>query len=93
MAQLPDIVPVRDLRQETAAVLKRVQSSGQPVVITQRGRTAAVMLSVDAYERSERERQVLRLLVRGELEIAAGDGHDVDDVMAEADAILARDRS
>lgn len=93
MAQLPDIVPVRDLRQETAAVLKRVQSSGQPVVITQRGRTAAVMLSVDAYERSERERQVLRLLVRGEQEIAAGVGHDLDDVMAEADAILARDRS
>ena len=93
MAQLPDIVPVRDLRQETAAVLKRVQSSGQPVVITQRGRTAAVMLSVDAYERRERERQVLRLLVRGEQEIAAGEGHDLDDVMAEADAILARDRS
>ena len=46
MAQLPDIIPVRDLRQETAAVLKRVQSSGQPVVITQRGRTAAVMLSL-----------------------------------------------
>ena len=44
-------------------------------------------------ERRERERQVLRLLVRGEQEIAAGDGHDLDDVLAEADAILARDRS
>ena len=41
MAQLPDIIPVRDLRQETAA----------------------------------------------------GNGHDLDDVLAEADAILARDRS
>ena len=83
MAQLPDIIPVRDLRQETAAVLKRVQSSGQPVVITQRGRTATVLLSLDAYERSERERHVLRLLVRGEQEISAGSagiGHDLDDV-------------
>ena len=93
MAQLPEIIPVRDLRQETAAVLKRVQSSGQPVVITQRGRTAAVMLSLDAYERRERERQVLLLLLRGEQEIAVGNGHDLDDVLAEADAILARDRS
>ena len=92
MAQLPEIIPVRDLRQETAAVLKRVQSSGQPVVITQRGRAAAVLLSADAYERSERERHVLRLLVRGEQEITAGIGHDLDDVLAEADAILARDR-
>ena len=51
------------------------------------------MLSLDAYERRERERQVLLLLVRGEQEIAAGNGHDLDDVLAEADAILARDRS
>ena len=93
MAELPDIIPVRDLRQETAAVLKRVQSSGKPVVITQRGRTAAVMLSLDAYERNERERQVLRLLVRGEQEISAGIGHDLDDVLVEADEILARDLS
>jgi len=93
MTQLPDIIPVRDLRQETATVLHRLQASGKPVVITQRGRTAAVMLSLDAYERSEREREVLRLLVRGEQEISAGIGHDLDDVLAEADAILARDGS
>ena len=93
MTQLPDIIPVRDLRQETATVLHRLQASGKPVVITQRGRAAAVMLSLDAYERSEREREVLRLLVRGEQEISAGIGHDLDDVLAEADAILARDGS
>lgn len=72
MAQLPEIIPVRDLRQETAAVLKRLQSSGQPFVVTQRGRTAAVLLSADAYERCERERHLLRFLVRGEQEITAG---------------------
>ena len=88
MAQLPEIIPVRDLRQETAAVLKRVQSSGQPVVITQRGRTAAVLLSADAYERNERERHMLRLLVGGEQQIAAEIGHDVGDVLAEADTTL-----
>jgi hypothetical protein len=47
------------------------------------------MLSVDTYERGERERHLLRLLVRGEQEIAAGAGHDLDDVLAEADALLA----
>ena len=92
MAQLPKVIPVRDLRQETAAVLKRVQSSEQPIEITQRGRPAAVLLSADAYERGERERHVLRLLVRGEQKITAGIGHDLDDVLADADAILARDR-
>lgn len=91
MARVPEIIPVTDLRQDAAAVLKRVQSSREPLVITQRGRAAAVMLSVDVYERGERERQILRLLVRGEQEVAAGQGHDLDEIMAEADALLADD--
>jgi prevent-host-death family protein len=93
MAQIPEIIPVTDLRQDAAAVLKRVQVSQQPLVITQRGRAAAVILSVDTYERGERERQLLRLLVRGEQEIAAGVGHDLDEVLAEADALLADETS
>ena len=93
MARIPEIIPVKDLRQDTAAVLNRLQSSTQPLVITQRGRSAAVMLSVAAYERGERERELLRLLVRGEQEIMAGTGHDLEDVLADADAALADDHS
>ena len=51
------------------------------------------MLSLDASKRSERERQVLRLLVRGDQEVGAGNGHGLDDVLTDADAILARERS
>jgi prevent-host-death family protein len=91
MDQIPEIIPVTDLRQDAAAVLKRVQTSQQPLVITQRGRAAAIMLSVEAYERGEQERQLLRLLARGAQEIAAGTGHDLDEVLAEADALLADD--
>ena len=88
MATVPEIIPVTDLRQDAAAVLKRVQAAHQPLVITQRGRAAAIMLSIEAYERGERERQLLRLLVRGEQEITAGTGHDLDEVLAEADTLL-----
>src|SRR5207237_6552670 len=88
MATVPEIIPVTDLRQDAAAVLKRVQVAHQPLVITQRGRAAAIMLSVEAYERGERERQLLRLLVRGEHEIAAGIGYDLDEVVAEAETLL-----
>ena len=92
MARIPETIPVKDLRQDTAAVLNRLQSSAQPLVITQRGRSAAVMLSVAAYERAERERELLRLLIRGEQEVMAGAGHDLDTVLAEADTVLAADR-
>jgi prevent-host-death family protein len=89
MSRVPDIIPVTDLRQDAAAALKRVRMSKQPLVITQRGRAAAVMLSVEAYERAEYERQILRLLARGEREISAAKGHDLDHVLAEADRLLA----
>jgi prevent-host-death family protein len=92
MPKLPEIVPVTDLRQDAAAVLDRVRRSAQPVVITQRGRAAAIMLSPESFERSENERQVLRLLARGDREISKGKGFDLDSVLVEADKLLARRR-
>ena len=88
MPKVPNIIPVTDLRQDAAAALKRLRASRQPVVITQRGRAAAVLLSMDEYERGENERQLLRIIARGEREIAAGKGFDLDAVLAEADALL-----
>jgi PHD/YefM family antitoxin component YafN of YafNO toxin-antitoxin module len=60
----------------------------EPLVITQRGRAAAVLLSAEVYQQAEHERQLLRLLACGEKEIAAGKGYDLDTVLAEADALL-----
>ncbi len=89
MPKMPDTIPVSDLHRDTAAALKRVRGSKKPVIITQRGRAAAVMLSVKAYEQAEHERKILRLLARGEREIAAAKGYDLDEVLAEADRLLA----
>jgi len=47
------------------------------------------MISVEAYERAEHERQILRLLARGEREIRAGKGHDLNDGREEGDRLLA----
>jgi prevent-host-death family protein len=89
MEKIPQIVPVTDLRQDAAAVLRKLRNSREPLIITQRGRAAAVMLSVEQYERESSERQLLRLLARGEKEIKAEEGFDLDTVLAEADALLA----
>ena len=90
MSKVPAIVPVSDLRDDAANVLDRVKKSRDPVVITQRGRAAAVLVSVEEYERSEHERELLRLLVQGDKELAAGKGHDLEDVLKDADRILTR---
>lgn len=88
MSSVPKLVPVSDLRQGAAGVLARVRRSREPVVITQRGRAAAVLVSVENYQEGERQLELLRRIARGELEIAAGKGYDLDEVMAAADRIL-----
>ena len=88
MAKIPAIVPVSDLRQNAARVLKDAKKSKKPLVITQRGRATAVLMSLDTYERSEADRELLLLLAHGEKEIAADVGHSLDSVLAEADALL-----
>jgi prevent-host-death family protein len=91
MSKVPKIIPITDLRQDAATVLKRVRESRQPIFITQRGRAAAVIQSTDAYERGEHDREFLRILARGDKEIAAGEGYDLESVLAEADALLKED--
>ena len=88
MSNIPELVPISDLRQDAAAVIRRVRDRKEPVVITQRGRAAAVMVGIEAHERSEREREILIHLARGEKEIAEGKNFGLDDVLSEADAIL-----
>jgi len=88
MGKLLDIIPVSDLRQDAAKILKQLKDSKEPLIITQRGRAAAVMLSVETFKRSEHDKELLRLLAKGEREIGIGEGYDLKAVLAEADSIL-----
>ena len=88
MSAVPDIVTISQLRQDASAIPKRAAASGEPVFITQRGRASAVLVSASAYERAQHDFEILRLLARGEADIEAGVGYDLETVMAEADALL-----
>ncbi|MBK8229500.1 MAG: type II toxin-antitoxin system Phd/YefM family antitoxin [Candidatus Eisenbacteria bacterium] len=88
MSKVPEIIPVTDLRQDAAAVIRRVQGSKEPMVITQRGRAAAVLLSFESYEESRQEMEMLRALARGEQEIIEGKGHGLESVFRDADRLL-----
>lgn len=91
MARIPTIIPVSDLRKDAAGVLNETRGSNNPIFITQRGRATAVLMSIEAYQQSETQRDVLLLLARGEKEIASGIGHSLDSVLADADVLLADD--
>jgi prevent-host-death family protein len=88
MPRAPKIIPISDLRQNASDVVKNVLSSREPVFITQRGRAAAVMVSMEVYKNAQHEIDILHLLARGEKEIATGTGYELDDVLKEADLYL-----
>lgn len=92
MAKSARNVSVAELGEDPGRVVRRVRASKQPVMLTERGQAQAVLLSVEAYERSEREREILRELARGEREIASGRGFSLDKVLADAEKVLARSR-
>jgi hypothetical protein len=49
------------------------------------------LIGVEAYEKFEHEKELLRLLAKGDREVDLGEGYDLDTVLAEADALLAKE--
>lgn len=69
-----DIQPVTEFRANAAQVIEQVRATGAPVILTQHGRSAAVLLDVEAYEAMVEELELLRDVRTAEAEIAAGKG-------------------
>jgi len=44
------IIPISDLQSKAKKYVEQVKETDQPVIITQRGRAAAVLVSVESYE-------------------------------------------
>lgn len=63
-----DIQPVSDFRANTAGTLKRLRETGRPLVLTQNGRSAAVLLDVGTYQALMDENEILRDLQAGLLD-------------------------
>ena len=50
MSVVQNIIPITDLQQKTKKYVNRVRATGKPLVITQRGRAAAILLSAEDFE-------------------------------------------
>ncbi|TDB38506.1 MAG: type II toxin-antitoxin system Phd/YefM family antitoxin [Actinobacteria bacterium] len=67
-----DVRPVTEFRANTSAVIDQMHSTKRPVVLTQHGRSAAVLLDVAVYEGLLDEIELLRDLRVAEDQIVAG---------------------
>lgn len=69
-----DIRPLTEFRANAAAFVEQVQSTHRPIVLTQHGRSAAVLLDVQEYERLLERAEVLEDIQAAEAQLARGEG-------------------
>ncbi len=66
------IVPLSKFRQSAKDYLRKLREQQGPLVLTQNGESAAVVLSPEDFERLSYERDLFRAIAEGEKDIAAG---------------------
>lgn len=69
-----DIRPLADFRANLAAVVRQVQDTKRPVILTQHGRSAAVLVDAGEYEALLDRAELLEDIRVAESEVAAGKG-------------------
>jgi antitoxin YefM len=84
-----DIRPLSEFRANAAAFVEQVQTTQRPIVLTQHGRSAAVLMDVLEYERLVERAAVLEDIRIAEEQIARGEGVEHDDALEQ---VLARIR-
>lgn len=66
------IVPLGEFKAQAAKLLKRIGESGQPLVITQNGRPAGVLLSPREYDRMQERERFLASIAAGLADAESG---------------------
>ena len=85
-----DVQPLSAFRANAAGFLDQVRSTKRPLVLTQHGKSAAVVLDVDEYEALIDEIELIRDIRQAKAELARGEGISHDEVVAELRARLPR---
>jgi len=67
-----DICPVSDFRADTAAFITKIKSNKRPLVLTQHGKCAAVVISSESYQAMVEKMELLEDIANGEADVAAG---------------------
>ncbi len=78
-----DIRPLSEFRANAAAFIQQVRSTRRPLVLTQHGRGAAVLLDIDEYERLIEQAELLQDVHTAEQQLAAGQGVDHEEAKTE----------
>lgn len=68
----PRIQPVTDVKRRATEIIARLRKDQVPVLITEHGRSAAILLDVESYDALLRRLEILEGIARGERAFAEG---------------------
>jgi prevent-host-death family protein len=83
-----DIKPVTYLKSRAAALLKQINQTHRPVVITQNGEPKAVLQDPESYENMRNAIGILKLISQGEKDIKDRKSKSQEEVFADIENIL-----
>jgi prevent-host-death family protein len=75
-----DIEPLSEFRKKSADFIKRLKKDKQPIILTQHGKSAAVLMDVSEFERFIRKMEMLEDLLEAKQQVEQDKTHS----MAEA---------
>lgn len=75
-----DVVPLGDMKVNPGKVVRRVDETRRPVLLTSHGRGVAVIQSLTEFEAAQEEREFMRAVVIGLADIDAGRVTPLSDV-------------
>ena len=83
-----DIQPLSTFRANAASLVQQVRETKRPLVLTQHGRSAAVVLDVEEYEAMVEQIELLRDVRQAEDQLDSGQGIDLETAEAHLRARL-----
>ena len=67
-----DIEPLSEFRKKSADFVKRLKKEKQPIILTQHGKSAAVLMDVSEFERFTRKLEMLEDLLEAKQQVEQG---------------------
>lgn len=83
-----DIIPVTNFRSKAAELLQKIKKSGRPLILTQRGRSTAVLEDVKEYENRLERLELLEAIVQGLQAADRGNLVPHEEAMQQLDQLL-----
>ena len=75
-----DIIPLTDLKVNPGKVVSHAKNTHRPILLTSRGRGVAVVQGLDEYEKGIEEREFMKAVATGLMEVREGKELALDEV-------------